>query len=68
MFGISRGGLNRKDLELNINYKPGWVSLLGCENKTPPEGAEQEPSLVKFAALWQKSFSAVNLNLVWEKL
>lgn len=65
VFGISRGGLSRKDLVLNINYKHGWVSLLGCKNKTPPERREQrkKPSPVKFAALWQKSFSAVKLEL-----
>lgn len=65
VFGTSRGGLDRKDLVLHKNYKHGWIGLLGCKNITLPEGTEQgkEPSLVKFAALWQKSFSAVKLEL-----
>lgn len=65
VFGISRGGLNRKELVLNRNYNRGWVSLLGCKTKTPPGGTEQgkEPSRVKFAAVWQKSFSPAKLEL-----
>lgn len=41
VLGISRGGLKRNDLVLNINYKYDWVSLTGYKNITTPEGTEQ---------------------------